>query len=427
MKIEFVNHASFIVSSGAVKLMCDPWLDGPAFHHGWALIAPTDFSYERFGEITHIWFSHEHPDHFSPPNLNKIPEADRKRITILFQKTKDKKVINYCRSIGFVNIRELSHQWESINPDFRLINRPHTDGDSWLCIETGGKRLLNVNDCNLESDVEVRNIARAVNGAIDILFTQFSYANAIGNRADTALRAQFAKAKIEEIQRQIRILKPSFVVPFASFVWFSHEENFFRNDAINTVATAHDEILKFGSQPIVLFNGDSWIPPQPHDSRAAIDKWNASYGKMITEDAVKKSTSVEATDLMATAASFCKRLKEKNSFLIRFWLQPTFIFVRDLNQSYLFHLDGLKESETSPHLCDVHIGSEALHYCFKHEWGGSTTRINGRYETTPFGKFERFKRYFLISQMNNQGESMGVNYAAHYGKVSLRNKLLQKI
>lgn len=427
MKIEFVNHASFIVSSGAIKLMCDPWLEGPAFHNGWALIAPTRFEYERFAEITHIWFSHEHPDHFSPPNLNKIPEAERKRITILFQKTKDKKVINYCRSIGFENIRELSTQWESIGPDFRLINRPHTDGDSWLCVETGGSRLLNINDCNLESDVEVRDIANAIGGKVDILFTQFSYANAIGNRSDTALRAHFAKAKTEEIKRQIRILKPSYVIPFASFVWFSHEENFFRNDAINTVETAHEEIQKSGAEPVVLFNGDTWAPPELHDSRNSIAQWKKCYRDTINENSVKKATSIEESELIATAALFCKRLKDKNSFLIRFWLQPTLIYVRDLDRSYHFSLDGLKASGTSPNFCDVHIGSEALHYCFKHEWGGSTTRINGRYETTSNGKFGRFKRYFLISQMNNQGESMGLNYAAHYGKVSLRNRLLQKI
>lgn len=426
MKIEFVNHASFIVDSGPVKLMIDPWLEGSAFHNGWSLIAPSRFGYERFSEVTHIWFSHEHPDHFSPPNLKKIPEADRKRITVLFQKTKDKKVIDYCRSIGFEHIRELGSGWEAIAPEFRLMNRPHTDGDSWLCIEAGGRRLLNVNDCNLESDAEVRDIARAIEGKVDILFTQFSYANAMGNRGDTAVRARFAEAKIEEIRRQIRILSPAYVVPFASFVWFSHEENFFRNDAVNTVEKAREEIRKTGAAPVILYNGDTWTPGAPHESDAAVQKWNESYAAEISKALTAKAVRIEEVELTSAAAAFCQRLKKKNSFLIRFWLQPAHIYVRDLERAFILSLEGLRHTDTPPDRCDIHLGSEALHYCFKFEWGGSTTRINGRYETPPLGKFSRFKRYFLISQINNQGESLGLTYAAGHGKNHFRYKLLQK-
>src|SRR5665213_435227 len=111
MKIEFVNHASFIVSEGDIKLLVDPWLEGYAFYEGWAHISKSILSYEDFSTITHIWFSHEHPDHFSPPVINKIPAEYKKRITILYQKTIDKKVINACRNMGFENIIELDTEW----------------------------------------------------------------------------------------------------------------------------------------------------------------------------------------------------------------------------------------------------------------------------------------------------------------------------
>ena len=35
MEIEFVNHASFIVSHDNVKLLIDPWIEGTAFYDGW--------------------------------------------------------------------------------------------------------------------------------------------------------------------------------------------------------------------------------------------------------------------------------------------------------------------------------------------------------------------------------------------------------
>jgi hypothetical protein len=423
MRIEFVNHASFIIEAAGIKLITDPWLEGTAFHDGWALVEPSHFAWERFREITHIWFSHEHPDHFSPPNLKQIPEAYRKNICILFHQTKDRKVVEYCRAIGFENVRELGTGWEAISADFKVMNRPHTDGDSWLCVKTEGKCLLNVNDCNLETDAEVNQIKAAISCNPDVLFTQFSYANSIGNRSDTALRAKFARAKIEEVHRQIRILKPSYVVPFASFVWFCHEENFFRNDAINTVLTAMKAIEKTAAMPVILFNADQWEPGQKHDSLASALSWQESYAAQIKPENVKKARTVGLDELKQVAHAFCTRLLDKNSLLIRFWLEPTHIYVKDLDLTLCLSLDGLTQSQKSSAHCDVSLGSEVLHYCFKFEWGGSTTRINGRYEVPLSGKFSRFKRYFLISQFNNQGETLDLSYAVNIAKTKTQQLL----
>jgi len=93
MFIRWVNHASFIVETDRARLICDPCIEGTAFNDGWRLLSPTQFSYRDFERITHIWFSHEHPDHFAPPNLRKIPEEYRRRITVLSHGTD-------CNSVG---------------------------------------------------------------------------------------------------------------------------------------------------------------------------------------------------------------------------------------------------------------------------------------------------------------------------------------
>ena len=74
MQIEFVNHASYIVEVKGKKLITDPWLEFRAFNEGWELLSETKFSYEDFKDIDYIWFSHEHPDHFVPLVIRKIPE-----------------------------------------------------------------------------------------------------------------------------------------------------------------------------------------------------------------------------------------------------------------------------------------------------------------------------------------------------------------
>ncbi|GAC1700330.1 MAG: hypothetical protein NVS9B4_01570 [Candidatus Acidiferrum sp.] len=90
MLMESVNHTGFIIESEAVRLLCDPWIEGNTFNIGWTLLSRTKLRYEDLSAITHIWFSHEHPDHFNPPSLKKIPEEYRRAITVVFHYTRDK-------------------------------------------------------------------------------------------------------------------------------------------------------------------------------------------------------------------------------------------------------------------------------------------------------------------------------------------------
>src|SRR6185312_702227 len=99
-KMRWINHASYLINHKNIILVCDPWLQGSAFNNGWDLISSTKFKAEDFRDVTHIWFSHEHPDHFVPSTLKMIPSDIRKKICVLFQKTKDKKVIKYCQNLG---------------------------------------------------------------------------------------------------------------------------------------------------------------------------------------------------------------------------------------------------------------------------------------------------------------------------------------
>ena len=40
--IEFVNHASVLISYGDISILSDPWYKGSAFHYGWRLIYELD-------------------------------------------------------------------------------------------------------------------------------------------------------------------------------------------------------------------------------------------------------------------------------------------------------------------------------------------------------------------------------------------------
>ena len=65
--VTFVNHASVLIEGSGIGLLSDPWYQGDAFNNGWRLLqeTPDDVVSGILSRVTHIWISHEHPDHFS--------------------------------------------------------------------------------------------------------------------------------------------------------------------------------------------------------------------------------------------------------------------------------------------------------------------------------------------------------------------------
>ena len=63
--IEFVNHASVLITYEKIGILSDPWYKGTAFHDGWRLIYELDNNKinELLNKTSHIYISHEHPDH----------------------------------------------------------------------------------------------------------------------------------------------------------------------------------------------------------------------------------------------------------------------------------------------------------------------------------------------------------------------------
>src|ERR1700759_3968396 len=112
-RIRWINHAGFELQTEGIRLVIDPWLAGLAFNKSWALLSKTQYQPNDFAGVDYIWFSHEHPDHFSPASLRSVPAAIRADITVLFQATRDGRVAKYCRELGFKEVRELKN-WEPL-------------------------------------------------------------------------------------------------------------------------------------------------------------------------------------------------------------------------------------------------------------------------------------------------------------------------
>src|SRR5438045_35862 len=88
MRVTLVNHASVIIEAGDVVLWTDPWLFGRAFNESWGLAPepPLEQMEAWLPRITHLFVSHEHPDHFHVPTLRWLPDDFKTRVTVLFQR-----------------------------------------------------------------------------------------------------------------------------------------------------------------------------------------------------------------------------------------------------------------------------------------------------------------------------------------------------
>jgi hypothetical protein len=441
MDIEFVNHSSFITRCGDVSLLCDPWIEGTAFNNGWALISPTRFGYEDFARVTHLWFSHEHPDHFAPVNLRKIPEAARGRMRVLFQKTRDRKVVEHCAKLGFAEVRELPFgQWLTLGPGFQVVCGEATNGDSWLAVRAGGRTLLNLNDCAILTPAAARPVRDLV-GRVDVLATQFSLSSWEGNPEEIERRRAGARTMLERCVFHAEYFGAEYVIPFASFVWFCHEENFYINAEHNRVDRVVEELrARTRCRPCVLYPGDHWTVGEAFDAGPAIDRHVADFDALSARPRVKAKSHADQ-DLRDAALHFISDLTQRASRrrldsgiaraqikrvlarLVRdfrladalclarllFSLRPlpARIYLWDRDQAYLFDLHGLRATALKRAACEIACGTDSLVYAFRFLWGGESLQVNGRFhEVRPGGRHTLFD-YFRLASYFNRGGTLG--------------------
>jgi UDP-MurNAc hydroxylase len=400
-KLKFLGHAGYVVERGPLYLAIDPWLDGSAFDNGWDMLVPA----AKFDPkaVTHLWFSHEHPDHFSVPAMKSIPKERRSEITVVFQETKDKRVVNFMRGNGFGKVIEVqSGQRVDLADRASITTSLAKDGDSCHLLEIDGFRILNFNDCFYYSVSEVEEAMKSLGiapGEVDIMATQFSYANWMGNPGEPTRRQQAARRKLEHLEMQAKTVRPKYVMPFASFVYFSHEENAYLNDSVNAPSRVIGHIRDIGFEPVVFRPGDEMeltLPALKAASSLADDRAREldEHLKKVQsgEREMRKSAAVPLEDVLATVRAGLERLKQGVSkldyTLMRIRLRRAIFELSD--HKCLVVIDTLSNVRVEPLTSDLEgdvvLSSEALKFAFSQDFGFDTLLVNGRFREVHPGR-----------------------------------------
>ena len=249
--ITFVNHASIKIANNETSILTDPWYEGDAFNKGWSLLYENNEKdiFQILSDIQYIWISHEHPDHFSILFFKKYLNIIlSNKIKVIFQNTKDKRVINYITSLDIKVIELSENKFFNLSKNFKIKIIKSDFYDSALIVHVDDKVIFNLNDCPINDEKNLE-LFRKTHGKCDILLTQFSYAAWKGGKLNESWRKHAAKQKLETIKLQSKVLNPVIIIPFASFIYFANTENFYLNDHSNQVNTlvnfSNDNSLNF--------------------------------------------------------------------------------------------------------------------------------------------------------------------------------------
>ncbi|MGO9589659.1 MAG: MBL fold metallo-hydrolase [Candidatus Acidiferrales bacterium] len=389
MKITFVNHASFWLESKRAVLLCDPWTSGKVFNDGWALLSPSaKIPFER---LDHIFVSHEHPDHFHLPTLRAIPEADRRRIVVLYQKHSSTRLVDAFRSLGFARIEELPlYRWKMIAPDFEILCGSVGAMDSFLAIRTEGECVLNMNDCFCNA-AQIKYIQRLVK-RVSLLFTQFSFANWIGNHAD---ETDAAEMQLKLLRLQIETFRPEFTIPFASFIYFCNQENSW----MNQLAITPDRIAAMNLPGVnFMYPGDEWdANVRKFESKAAATRYMLDIEKLVIDP---MPPSIPEETIREAAVKLLKALHKRFGRMLTGRMEPFEIYLHDLNR-----IMKVVPKTAECEICEATpetaararyvMCSQVAWYTFAHTWGWGTLLVSAMFEDRDFkekGEQDLFKR-----------------------------------
>jgi UDP-MurNAc hydroxylase len=313
MKLTMVSHASVLIQEGPVNLLTDPWFVGEVFNESWSLLCEPAYTWDTLHGVTHLWISHEHPDHLNFPTLKAIPAAQKSQITLLYQQHFSARMVETLAKLGFKQVIELPlGRWVDIGPGVSVLCASVGSIDSLLAIRSRGVTFLNLNDCVM-SDTASQYLAQRL-GRVDVL-TQFFFANWVGNPGEHVTAPDEV---LDRMRRAIQTFRTRITVPFASFVYFSHQDNRHMNEWINTPERVMDALREAPTTLQWLYNGDIWSSEEGARCQGdAVARYQQAFRAIATRP-LRSHPSSSGEELLRVGRKLVQKVKPGfPSFLLR--------------------------------------------------------------------------------------------------------------
>lgn len=374
-KIRFHSHAFISIETEKALLFCDPWFFGDVFNESWSLASEPNWENLNFEKLTHIWVSHEHPDHLHFASLREIKARARGPIKFLYRQQANQNIRQVVSKLGFETIELTPDQPMQIASDFEITSYP-SGSDCGLVIRTQNRVIFNQNDCQL-AKAQVRQVQKRF-PKIDAWFFQFSLAGYYANH-DNSVGLKNAKEKhLKMIRQYYNAFKPTWYIPFASFVYFSKKSN----EYLNRYRVTLEEIARrFSDIPQqILWKDDLlfWQASVSHRNSENLSRWNDVYKKPMK---IKELCPTPEEVLIRAGHAFASKTKQQSNP----WLLPseTCFLLSDLNRVAVLNLRKGTFSIREKRSRDCYAGalpSEEFLFFMKFPWGADTLNITGAFD-----------------------------------------------
>ena len=226
-------------------------------------------------------------------------------------------------------------------------------------------------------------------GKVDFLFTQFSFANWVGNQED---EIGAAKKKIEDIFLQKQIFSPKYIIPFASFVYFCNEENSRMNNRMNTP----EDIIDIDIPEIQFMYPRDKIDTKniSFNSNLAVEKYMMDLEKCNIDST---PTQVTFQEIVKVVEINLEVFKKKIKYPFRSMVKPFGIYIHDLDKSIFIDPRNCKWTETTKENSRYSMCSQVCWYTFKYEWGAGTLQVSGMFLDRKYP--EPISKYFFFQNI----------------------------
>lgn len=396
MQIQLVSHASVLIRTQDVQIWTDPWLTGKVFNNSWTLLHEPAWDPAWLDSIDYIWISHEHPDHFNIPTLRALPEAFKRRVTVLFQSSNSDKMFAALRRLGFAHTLALPHrQILALHGRTRVYCYQIGQMDSCLAVLGDDTSVLNINDA--EADTQDCLRMRADLGPVRVVLNQFSLAG-YGGEADRSARLP-AKARqiIDNMLANHRDLGAEVTIPIASFVYFSSVDNAYMNQYANTPHDVADAFKDAGLQLAVLDHGDRYTVGQPWDSAPALRHYAQVDLAKLPLDPVPPASLAEIS--AALTRLHAQLTDHYPPWLLATWLRPVTIHILDLNEIVEVDLAHGQWRHTPCAAPDLSLHAQPLLFALTHPFGIQTLGVSAR--VTVHANAANWRRHRILLSMFN--------------------------
>ncbi len=281
MEVTYVGHACMMMHSGGKTILMDPWLTDPTYHGSWWHYPPLQIGIDELPKIDYLYISHEHPDHFDPPTLERLD----KDVEVVIANFKRKRFRDRIHSHGFEKITELDfhkdYSPEGAGITLRMISPDRAWDDSAILVRDDRHTIFNVNDCHLGEDT-LRALGEQFD--IDLAFLTFTGASQYPNcfdfppesRRERALASK--RSHVEEFVNWAKLLKTKRAVPAAGNFAFVAKDQLVMNDP-NYANTPGDaiEALTAGApdvEGLQMNPGDRWSEEKGHERLKPAPDWS---------------------------------------------------------------------------------------------------------------------------------------------------------